>query len=148
MHQGTNRIGKLDPSILLGSINLNTNEEVEIRRQLSTMYMALFNFWAAIEYFREGNTGVGLSSEPDDFRELDFDKKMVAMTKSREIQYLSFSRNASDHRLKNPAENLIFMGVWPNHRKANLTIDNARLNRGYQCFVDLITAIKANYSLP
>ncbi len=148
MYQGTNRISKLDPSILLKSIDLGTNEEVEIRRQLSAMYMALFNFWAAIEYYQVGNNGGGISLEPDDFRELDFDKKMVAMAKSREIQYLAFSRNASEHRLKNPAENIIFMGVKPNQRSHNLMIDNTRLNRSYQCFADLIKAIKATYNVP
>jgi hypothetical protein len=105
------------------------------------MYMALFNFWAAAEYYQKGNVGNGRSGEGDDFRERDFDRTMISLVKSKEIMYLSFSRNASDHRIMNPASNLIFV-TSPKTKASKIKIDNNRLRKSYLCFQELIRTIK------
>lgn len=147
MSFGTNRVTRLDPSCFMGNLDLQTTEEAKIRRQISLMYMALFNFWAAAEYYLKGNKGQGKSGEPDDFREQDFDREMIRLAKSREIKYLALSRNACDHRLENPANKVIFAGKSSN-AMSGLRVDNPRLSRGYVCFQDLLSAIKKAYNLP
>ena len=140
---GTERVVLLDPSEWLKSIDLKANEEVMIRRQISAMYMAAFNFWASAEYYIRGLEGNGVSKQPDDFREQDFDKVAIHLKKFREMQYLSVSRNACDHRLKNPASGVMFT---PNSSKEDdILIDNSRLNRCYTCLQELVDAIKNEY---
>ena len=139
----TERVTLLDPSEWLKSIDLKASEEVSIRRQISSMYMAAFNFWASAEHYIRGSLANGKSNEPDDFMELCFEKIAIHLKKSREIQYLSISRNACDHRLKNPASGVTFV---PDSMKINdISIDNDRLNRCYACFLDLVNSIKKEY---
>ncbi|EQD48010.1 hypothetical protein B1A_14230, partial [mine drainage metagenome] len=83
----------------------------------------------------------------DGFSQKDFDKSMTGIAQSKEIQYLSFSRNACDHRVKNPAENVVFVGTSPS-TKQSIEINNVRLNKCYESFESLLLAIKRKYGLP
>ncbi|MGP6239834.1 hypothetical protein ACNF40_05405 [Cuniculiplasma sp. SKW4] len=49
--------------------------EVLTRRRISSLYMAIFNFWAAIEYYMNNKKGSGISKLPDYFREVDFENQ-------------------------------------------------------------------------
>lgn len=148
MYTGPGRVIDLDPSILLGKIELSTNDEVLIKRQISAMYMAVFNFWSAIEYYHNGKTGNGRSKEPDDFQEIQFDAAMLKEKVTREIIALSTFRNACDHRLNNPAKNTIFINNTTQSPVVPLTINNNALRKAYNSFTTLITMLKTKYNIP
>lgn len=102
--------------------------------------MALFNYWCAKEYYCHGKKGQGLSGEGDDFREIDFEKDMIGKGVDRDIVTLSIYRNASDHRVKNPAGNILF----PNNKihYSNLHLNNQSLVKAYYSFATLETLLK------
>lgn len=72
MYTGPSRVIDFDLSILMSHFDLNTNNEVLIRRQISTMYFAACNFWSALEFYNQSSIGKGKSKEPDDYQEVQF----------------------------------------------------------------------------
>ncbi len=146
MYTGHGRVIDFDPSVLLNKIELSTNNEILIKRQISAMYMAVFNFWSAIEFYYNGHVGNGRSNEPDDFQEIQFDAAMLKEKVIREIMTLSTLRNACDHRLENPAKNIMFKSnsIQP----PSVTIDNNALRKAYVSFTALITVLKTKYKIP
>ena len=146
MYTGPGRVIDFDPSILLNKIELSTNDEILIKRQISAMYMAVFNFWSAIEFYHNRHNGKGRSNEPDDFQEIQFDAAMLKEKVIREIMALSTLRNACDHRLENPAKNIIFKNnsIQP----LSITIDNNALRKAYDSFTALIIVLKIKYNIP
>ncbi len=138
MHKGIDRINILDPSLLFNNIDIDgIKEEVKIRRLISSMYMAIFNYWVAIERYKKNNQGDGRSNEPDDFTYVHFERK-ISNKYSRDISYLAKYRVICDHRVNNPA----------NYKKGgksiNLYINHNSLMKSYCCFNTLINAIKNN----
>lgn len=147
MLKGPYRINQLDPTLMAASFDLTAKSEVMIRRQISAMYMAVFNFWASIELYYNGVKGSGRSGEPDDFQETEFERAMISHLSSREIMALSTFRNASDHRIENPALNIVFNGTNPHITEPSLGIDNKSLNKAYSCFLELIKSIKLAHGI-
>lgn len=133
---------------MTGSFDLNPSSEVMVRRQISAMYMAVFNFWASVELYMNGGKGSGRSGQPDDFQETEFERAMILQLSSREIMTLSTFRNASDHRVENPALKIIFNGTNPHVTEPSLYLDNKSLAKAYSCFLDIIKAIKLAYRIP
>lgn len=140
MHQGTDRIKDLDPSIILKWINTGETNEVLIRRYISAMYMALFNYWVAKEYNNGLNTHTtGKSREDDDFLQIEFEGCMLGKKVDREIRTLAVYRNACDHRIKNPAQGIMFPG---GKRNDDVQINNNSLKKVYVSFQGLLENLK------
>ena len=140
MHERIDRIKELDPHIILKCINTGETNEVLIRRYMSAMYMALFNYWAAKEYYNGKNMHkVGKSGEDDDFQQTEFEESMLGRGVDREIKTLSIYRNACDHRIKNPA-----MGIRPpaGIRNNNVPINNNSLKKVFFSFNTLLNQLK------
>ncbi|MHB1493079.1 MAG: hypothetical protein ACYCSG_03130 [Thermoplasmataceae archaeon] len=146
MYTGPGRVIDFDPSILLNKIELSTNHEILIKRQISAMYMAVFNFWSAIEFYHNGRIGNGRSNEHDDFQELAFDTAMLKENVTREIMTLSIFRNACDHRLENPTKNIKFTNNT--QQQPSVPVNNNTLRKAYESFTALITVLKTKYNIP
>lgn len=140
MYQGTDRIKELDPSIILKWINTGETNEVLIRRYMSAMYMALFNYWVAKEYNKGLNTHtIGKSREDDDFLQTEFEDCMRGNKVDREIKTLSVYRNACDHRIKNPAKGIMFPRGIIN---VDVPINNNSLKKVYISFQSLLNFLE------
>lgn len=140
MHQGTDRIKDLDPSIILKWINTGETNEVLIRRYISAMYMALFNYWVAKEYNNGLNTHTtGKSREDHDFLQIEFEGCMLGKKVDREIRTLAVYRNACDHRIKNPAQGIMFPR---GKRNDDVQINNNSLKKVYVSFQGLLENLK------
>ena len=137
MSSGSDRVEILEPSIMLCSINIEETNEVLIRRYISAMYMALFNYWCAIEYSKGRNHKRGRSYQDDDIQMGEFKKCMLGKGVDREIETLSIYRVACDHRVKNPAAGLKFSeGV-----NRDFHINNNSLKKVYNSFKTLLNCI-------
>ena len=148
MYTGPSRVIDFDPTILLSHIDLNTNNEVLIRRQISTMYLAAFNFWSALEYYNLISVGKGRSKEPDDYLEVQFDSSLIGKKVDREIIALSTYRSACDHRVANPAKNIVFLGKNPPIKIPSLILNNDILKKAHLSFSTIIDLLKMKYGIP
>jgi hypothetical protein len=140
LHERFDRIKELDPNIILTCINTGETNEVLIRRYMSAMYMALFNYWAAKEYNNGKNRHrVGKSGEDDDFKQTELEESMLGIGVHREIKTLSIYRNACDHRIENPAR-----GIRPpaGIKNDNVPINNNSLKKVFLSFNTLLDQLK------
>jgi len=141
MYKGINRIKILNPEKLLDSIDMETTDELVIRRNISAMYMSLFNFWAAIEYYQNNKFGNGKGSKftKDDFTQICFERS-ITIKDNRYIYYLSNYRNACDHRLDNPAKVIIYKNGLK--ELISISIDNKSLRKACESFVNILKILK------
>jgi hypothetical protein len=123
LSEGTDRINHLDPSHFIQNICLSKDDEVSIRRQISAIYMALFNYWVSIRYYMHEEKGKGGRGVDDDFTLVQFDKALNSMNLQRECVYLSVSRNSVDHRIKNPAEKVYLPATSTNYTEIKIDIN-------------------------
>ena len=101
------------------------------------MYMALFNYWCAIEYSNGRSHRRGRSDQDDDIQMGEFKTCMLGKGVDREIETLSIYRVACDHRVKNPAVGLKFSeGV-----NRDFHINNNSLKKVYYSFQTLLNCI-------
>ena len=112
------------------------------------MYLAVFNFWSALEFYNNGSIGKGKSKEPDDFLEVEFDSSMIGKKVDREIIALSTYRSACDHRVSNPAKNIIFIGKNPPIKIPSLILSNDILKKAHLSFATIIDLLKKKYGIP
>ena len=102
--------------------------------------MALFNYWVAKEYNNGLNTHTtGKSREDDDFLQIEFEGCMLGKKIDREIRTLAVYRNACDHRIKNPAQGIMFPR---GKRNDDVPINNNSLKKVYVSFQGLLENLK------
>ena len=137
MYSGPDRIKALSPSILVNHIDINATDEVVIRRLISAMYMALFNYWCAIEYKNNPKKHKhGKSRQDDDFTYKEFEKCLAVKAMNNDIETLSIYRIACDHRMNNPAEVEL-----SDKKSVKLSINNKSLNIVYTSFLNLLKTL-------
>ncbi len=141
MYKGINRINTLNPARLLDGIDVETTDELLIRRSISTMYMSLFNFWAAIEYYQNNQigNGKGKAFTNDDFTMTRFEKSFIG-TGSKYIFTLSNYRNACDHRLENPAR--VTSYNTESIGSERVPINNKSLRKAHESFIHILEVLK------
>lgn len=104
MPSGASRANKLDPSaIILLTEDLYRKgalkEEVHIRRFLSMLYFALFNYWCAKKYDAGLRRGGILG---DQWPYKDFHNELLRKRLGRYVVFLAKCRVAADHYTLNP----------------------------------------------
>lgn len=123
MSQSPERVKDLEPPDGLEDL-IGGRSEASIRRQISSLYFSIINYWGAILLYKHGLDAESLylkhvfpaqiDSEkksqlklyPDNFRIIDLESELRTALNYRlnpEIEKVSRLRVACDHRLNNPA---------------------------------------------
>lgn len=134
MSRGIKRVSTLDPTELIEHIeeiltSKGKLEEIVIRRFISALYFAIFNFWAA-KHFSKNNRGEGPNQ--DNFDLSEFHKEILSVGLDPEVVTLFQYRVAVDHYVMNPANIHIFnpeIMQMLGRRKTKLKIDLLALRR-------------------
>jgi hypothetical protein len=138
LYPGSDRIKTLTPDVIIDFIDIEATDEVIIRRFVSAMYMALFNYWCAIEYKNNpGKHKLGKSKQNDDFTYIEFEKCMAVKARNEDIETLSAYRIACDHRINNPAE-----VRFSDKLTVKLSINNQSLRIVYNSFQNLLKTLQ------
>ncbi|MDA8056189.1 MAG: hypothetical protein M0Z77_11170 [Thermoplasmatales archaeon] len=160
MSQGIERIRDLKPSSNLEELTRGI-AEVSIRRQISSLYFGIINYWGAILLYKRGLDAGSLYKKwiprplidsreidklklhPDNYRFLHLESELRVALKYQlnpEIEELSRLRVACDHRLDNPAKISIntTMGI---STPDLLEINETKLERAKADFRKIIEAI-------
>jgi len=131
---GIDRVNVLNPTAIITSIekmvmSKKDLDEIFIRRLISAIYFAIFNYWAA-KQFSKGVRGKGPNQ--DSFTFSEFHRDLLKMGLDAEIIILFQCRVAVDHYIMNPASINIYNQEIVNAlgmQKTSLAINRKILNR-------------------
>ena len=108
------RIKKLDPrdliAVLSRLVSKHGGSEVFVRRVISAVYFALFNYWSAKVYCRGMRRGRG--PRQDSFPYSLFHEELVENGLDRDIYALYVYRVAADHYTLNPTKVRLYDKIW------------------------------------
>ena len=138
MHKGATRTQALRPKKLLDlvikAINKNIDlDEVIIRRLISALYFALFNYWSAKAY-ESGERGAG--ELKDSFKYSYFHGTIRERGWDPYIKLFNESRVAVDHYTLNPTIATIYNGY-----KVYIKIDRNLLNKVLKASIELLNLL-------
>ncbi|MCC6016454.1 MAG: hypothetical protein LM583_02745 [Desulfurococcaceae archaeon] len=114
-------------------------DEVIIRRTISAIYFALFNYWAEKRY-GEGVRGAGIYG--DAFSYTDFHIDMVSKGLEKEMFILYLYRVAVDHYTLNPTYVTLTSSPWKGLPPMKVSIDMERLREAIDAAKKVLAIIK------
>ena len=134
MSRGIARVNILNPTELIKRIeeiltSKGKIEEIVIRRFISALYFAVFNFWAA-KHFSKNNRGRGPNQ--DNFEFSEFHRELLKVGLDPEVVTLFQYRVAVDHYIMNPTSIHVFnpeIVQMLGRKKIALKIDLLALHR-------------------
>ena len=139
MSGGSSRAGVLDPFAIISLIENQyktgkIKDEIFIRRSISALYFALFNYWSA----KKWDAGEKGSGQYKDYWPLrNFTSEMLQKGLDAQIYFLYSRRVAVDHYTLNPTIAYLYF-----FRKNRLVSINERsLERAIECAKDLYKEI-------
>lgn len=81
-------------------------------------------------------------------RKYNLAKSLIGNQIDREIIALSTYRSACDHRVENPAKNIIFLGMNSPMVMESLILNNNMLKKAHLSFSAIIDLLKKKHGLP
>ncbi|MCD6469437.1 hypothetical protein J7L29_01395 [Candidatus Bathyarchaeota archaeon] len=140
MSRGSSRATILDPSALISLIKKlyeadKIKNEVLLRRSISALYFALFNYWSA-KMYDAGKRGSG--QYKDSWRLRDFTSEMLQKGLDPQVRVLYGYRVAVDHYTLNPT--IAYLRDFG--KKQRILINEFSLKRSIECAEDLYQEIK------
>jgi len=114
-------------------------DEVIIRRAISAIYFALFNYWAEKRYSK-GVRGAGIYR--DAFSYTDFHIDMVSKGLEKEMFILYLYRVAVDHYTLNPTYVTLTSSPWKGLRPVKVSIDMDKLGEVIDAAKKVLAIIK------
>ena len=124
----TERLEKLNPKKLLDALTdivaQRRLDEVWVRRIVSMLYFALFNYWGAKSYCKRGLRGKGPNQ--DMFHYTRFHEELAMAGLDRDIYVLYIYRVAADHYVLNPTKVKLYDKVFGGVEEVTLDDDAAR----------------------
>ncbi len=142
MSRGNPRTVTLNPLPVISTIENYFNEgklteEVYIRRALSALFLALFNYWSAKKY-ESGSRGKG--HYQDRWTYTEFVNDMLSKGLDPQIIHLVKFRVAADHYTLNPT----FVEVHPIQYRESCEITGNNLKRAIECAKELYNILSQN----
>ncbi len=140
MSGSASRATALNPSAIISLIEKQFKEgritdEVYIRRAISALFFALFNFWAAKKY-DAGDRGKGPCQ--DQWPLTKFNQEMLYKGLDAQIIFLYSYRVAADHYTLNPTT----VKLWDfMQKRQSCFINTNALERGIECAKELYKAL-------
>jgi hypothetical protein len=116
-------------------------EEVLIRRAISAIYFALFNYWAEKRYGK-GVRGKGIYG--DAFSYAEFHRDVVSKGLEKEILILYLYRVAVDHYMLNPTYVTLMSSPWRGLPPMKVGIDIEKLRYAIDAAKRILTTIEKN----
>jgi len=140
MPGSSSRAAILNPFPIISSIENQyktgkIKEEIFIRRSISALYFALFNYWSAKKY-DNGEQGEGLCK--DRWPLSEFTSEMLQKGLDPQIYFLEAYRVAVDHYTLNPTIAYLYFF----HMNQRTSINKISLKRAIECAKDLYKEIQ------
>ena len=139
MSGSSSRAATLNPLAIISLIENQyktgkIKEEIFIRRSISALYFALFNYWSAKKY-DTGERGSGQYKDRWPLR--DFTSEMLLKGLDPQIRFLYACRVAVDHYALNPT----IANLHDFRKKQLISINKFSLKRAIECAKDLYEEI-------
>lgn len=139
MSGSASRATTLNPSAIISLIENQyktgkLRDEVYIRRAISALYFALFNYWSAKKY----DSGIqGKGPHRDRWSLNEFNQEMLSKGLDAEIYFLYLCRVAADHYTLNPT----IVELWDFQKNVRCFLNSTSIKRAIDCSKDLYRTI-------